>query len=214
MEGIDEQKQDKNIVWIIRLIHDNLKEKPEITEFENSVCRSFYGEFENLRLINDILYRAVETDEGIIRYQYVLPEHQIELVIEHIHCLTFGGHLGLKKTTEKVIYGFYRPKLKVAIEKFVRKCDICQKIKFTQPIRRGELHIIRSSRPNELVTSDIAGPFPKTKNGNRFILVVICSFTKFAEVYAITDTKASTLATKIVDEWICRFGVPEQILTD
>ena len=96
----------------------------------------------------------------------------------------------------------------------MKECDTCQKVKITQPVRKGELHIIRRSRPNELITSDITGPFPLTKNGNLFILVIICAFTKFAEIYAIPNTRAPTVANKIVNEWISRYGVPEQILTD
>ena len=70
----------------------------------------------------------------------------------------------------------------------MKECDTCQKVKITQPVRKGELHIIRRSRPNELITSDITGPFPLTKNGNLFILVKIFAFTKFAEIYAIPKT--------------------------
>ena len=40
------------------------------------------------------------------------------------------------------------------------------------------------------------------------------AFTKYAEVVAIPDKEAPTVATKFFNKWICRYGVPSQIHTD
>ena len=41
-----------------------------------------------------------------------------------------------------------------------------------------------------------------------------CSFTKWAEAYAIPNQRASTCAKVLVKNWICRFGVPDSIHSD
>ena len=56
---------------------------------------------------------------------------------------------------------------------------------------------------------DIVGPLAQTQRGSRFILTVQCSFTKWAEAYAIPNQRASTCAKVLVKNWICRFGVPD-----
>ena len=61
---------------------------------------------------------------------------------------------------------------------------------------------------------DIIGPLPKTKCGNIFVLVIGDYFTKWTEAFAIPDQEAVTVARVVVEEFICRFGVPRQLHTD
>ena len=61
---------------------------------------------------------------------------------------------------------------------------------------------------------DITGPFPESPEGNRYILVVGDYFTKWMEAYALPDQEATTVAKKLVDEFFCRFSVPEQLHSD
>ena len=39
-------------------------------------------------------------------------------------------------------------------------------------------------------------------------------FTKWAEAYAIPDQEATTVSQKLVDEFFCRFSVPQQLHSD
>lgn len=60
---------------------------------------------------------------------------------------------------------------------------------------------------------DILGPLPVTEAGNKYILVSDY-FTKWPEPFPLQDHKAKTIATVLVDEIICRHGVPRSIHTD
>ena len=46
------------------------------------------------------------------------------------------------------------------------------------------------------------------------ILSVQCSFTKWAEVYAVSNQRATTCGKVLVRNWIGRFGVPDSIHSD
>ena len=61
---------------------------------------------------------------------------------------------------------------------------------------------------------DILGPLPLTSRGNKYVLVVSDYFTKWTESYALPNQEASTVAEKLVDEFICRFGVPRELHSD
>ena len=61
---------------------------------------------------------------------------------------------------------------------------------------------------------DILGPLPLTERGNIYILVIGNYFTKWKEAYPIKNMEATTVASILVQEFICRFGVPECIHTD
>ncbi|PIK58186.1 hypothetical protein BSL78_04910 [Apostichopus japonicus] len=61
---------------------------------------------------------------------------------------------------------------------------------------------------------DIMGPLPVSSRGNRYVVVIADYFTKWTEAFAIADMEAETVARVLVEEFICRFGVPEELHTD
>lgn len=68
--------------------------------------------------------------------------------------------------------------------------------------------------PLERISIDILGPVPRTHRGNKYILVVTDYFTRYAEAYSLPNIEAVTVADKLLEEFICRFGLPLQIHTD
>ena len=61
---------------------------------------------------------------------------------------------------------------------------------------------------------DILGPLPTTARNNKYILVVGDYFSKWKEAYPMPNMEATTIANLLVNEFICRFGVPECLHTD
>ena len=53
-----------------------------------------------------------------------------------------------------------------------------------------------------------------TKRGSRNFLVLIDHFTKYIQVIALPDITAETVANRIVNDWCCKFGIPDSILAD
>eukprot|EP00731_Ephydatia_muelleri_P036502 Em0266g5a len=69
-------------------------------------------------------------------------------------------------------------------------------------------------RPLQRVAMDILGPLPETEKGNKYILVIGDYFTKWKEAYPLPNMEAMTVARHLVSEFMCRFGVPEQLHSD
>ncbi|XP_069151887.1 uncharacterized protein [Solanum lycopersicum] len=62
---------------------------------------------------------------------------------------------------------------------------------------------------------DFIGPIePVASNGHRFILVAIDYFTKWKEAASYKSVTKKVLADFVRNNLICRFGVPESIITD
>jgi hypothetical protein len=59
----------------------------------------------------------------------------------------------------------------------------------------------------------ILGPFPRVVGGYRFLYVAIDKFTKWPEATAVTIVNKAP-AVKFLKSIGCRFGVPNQIITD
>ena len=58
------------------------------------------------------------------------------------------------------------------------------------------------------------GSLSVTPRGNQYILVVTDIFTKWIEAFSLVDTTSATLATVLMDEVICRYGVPTHLHSD
>ena len=50
--------------------------------------------------------------------------------------------------------------------------------------------------------------------GNSYVLVAADYFTHWVEAYPIPNQEAVTVATKLVDEFFCRFSPPERLHSD
>ena len=79
---------------------------------------------------------------------------------------------------------------------------------------RAQLQLSLAERPLQRIAMDVVGPLPVTPRGNRYILVVSDYFTKWKEAFPLADMEASSIARVVVNEIICRFGIPDTIHTD
>jgi hypothetical protein len=68
--------------------------------------------------------------------------------------------------------------------------------------------------PFERIAIDVAGPFPRSDQGNRYLLIAMDYFTKWPEAYAIPNQEAATVAEALVTNFFCRFEVPRELHSD
>ncbi|KAK8978799.1 hypothetical protein V6N11_029167 [Hibiscus sabdariffa] len=77
------------------------------------------------------------------------------------------------------------------------------------------LHTMNSPWPFAVWGMDVIGQIhPKASNGHRFILVVIDYFTKWMEASSYANITRATVCKFLKKEIICRYGLPERIITD
>ena len=67
--------------------------------------------------------------------------------------------------------------------------------------------------PMERIANDFMGPLPRTTphNGNapkRYLMVIGDYFTKWTEAIPLENIEAKTVARVLIDNFVCRFGVP------
>ena len=66
----------------------------------------------------------------------------------------------------------------------------------------------------ERVKMDQIGPFLETRQGNKYVLKVLCCFTNWTESYPLKTVPAKAVASIFVNESICRYGLVKEIHTD
>ena len=86
------------------------------------------------------------------------------------------------------------------------KCRVCAARKTVAPHTRAPLHTVQAGFPMQTVAVDILGPLPDSPAGNRYILVAMDYFTRWAEAYPIPNQEAATVAPKLVNEMFLRFS--------
>lgn len=100
------------------------------------------------------------------------------------------------------------------VREYVQKCEICEERKNPPNKKRHFLQKYVVGGPFERIATDIAGPFPTTERGNRYILVVGDYFTKLTEAYPVGNITAETVADVMFRAWIKRYGCPVEVHSD
>ena len=104
--------------------------------------------------------------------QPVLPANLVNGVLEGLHNTLVGGHMGERKTLEKVRARFYWLGQRKEVEQWCRNCNVCLSRKSPSHKARAPMEISQTLRPMQRVAMDILGPLPETLRGNKYILVV------------------------------------------
>ena len=111
-----------------------------------------------------------------------------------MHNSILSGHLGRKKTKEKVLQRYYWYQVREDVNLWVSQCDVCEANKPPVFKPRAPLGSMPVGTPLDRLSTDLTGPFPRTPRGNRYILVVTDQFSKWVEIIAIPDQTAETTA--------------------
>nr|CAD2206442.1 unnamed protein product [Meloidogyne enterolobii] len=127
-----------------------------------------------------------------------------------------GGHLGEKRTLEKIKRLMFWNKMSEDVSEFVRKCDQCQRRKIIGLHQSKEpiTPIEPARRPFQRIHVDLMGPVPKAKSGYKYVLMVVDSFSKMMIPIPLREQQAETVMNAIITHVITKFGVPETIVSD
>jgi Integrase core domain len=61
---------------------------------------------------------------------------------------------------------------------------------------------------------DILGPLPKSKHGNRFLLVITDRYSKMTQTVPLTAITALSVARAFCEQWVYVYGAPVTLLTE
>lgn len=146
------------------------------------------------------------------RYLLCLPKTQQLRVLEEYHAGKFGGHMGIRRTFEKIQERYYWPKMYSQVKRYVKGCDLCQRMKSAKTLY-GLLQPVEASTPFHTVGLDIVGPFQSSRR-YKYVVVAIDYLTKYIEAKPVTNIEASTIQSFIENRLVLKHGCPLSIITD
>ena len=177
--------------------------------------KSLWSQWQRLDMKGGVLYWRWESPGGKnLRWQVVLPSPLRKQVFSELHDSKLAGHMGVRRTLERLRLRCYWPRMHVQVERWCKMCRVCAARKNPPRSPRAPLQVCNVGAPMERVEMNIPGPLPVSNRGNKYILVVGDYFSKWTEGYAIPNQEAATVAIVFVEEFVCRYGVPLQVHTD
>lgn len=88
--------------------------------------------------------------------------------------------------------------------------DSCQRCKYANQISYGSRKNINTSRPKEQLSVDLCGPLPKSKYEGRYIFVIMSTYLKFGQIYALPRATTTSII-KTINKYILKFGKIDRI---
>lgn len=210
------QMADENIGPIFRAREAGETRLPWIQVSSGKAeLKSLWATWDRLLIIDGVLYRRRAGDEKQgLELQIVVPAALRPQVMKHHHDIPTAGHLSAEKTLDKMKFQFFWPSMKESVHSYCLNCDLCTARKTPKGQTHAPLGQYLVGEPMERIALDILGPLPLTEQNNKYVLVVVDLFTKWTEAYPLPDQEARTIVTVFVNEFICRYGTPLQIITD
>lgn len=176
----------------------------KIVEIRNNLEKKSDKHFE---LREGLVYRK---DKG--RLLFYVPKAMESNVIRSCH--DDMAHIGLEKVVENIRRIYWFPDMKLKVRDYIFNCLKCIEYSPITGKREGYLHNIpKGDRPFLTVHVDHLGPLEKTKNSNKFILVVIDSFSKFVKCYPSKTTKTEEVVLHLKN-YFRTYSKPKRLVSD
>ena len=136
--------------------------------------------------------------------------------VHEIHEGVYGTHVSEHIMARQIMRaGYYWMTLENDCINYVRKYHKCQIYADKIHIPLTSLNVMVSPWPFSMWGMDEIRPItPKASNGHHFIFVVIDYFTKWVETVSYASVTKSVVARFIKREIICRYGLPNRIISD
>lgn len=180
------------------------------TETQNLISMVVAGELDENRYIlhNNLLYYKIHPNEP----KLYVPKSSRYNLLKLYH--DENCHIGFHKTLEKLREHFWFPRMVSFVQKYLRHCLICIERKNHSGPNQGLLHPIdKTPIPFHTIHLDCTGPFTRTSEGYKYILLMLDGFTKFCILKPLKTLNSQELVP-LIRETITLFGTPSKVITD
>ena len=201
------QENDRVISRVLYYIEKGKKPTTAELSSEKPNVRRLLYDWSKLSIAeNGTLQRVTNSN-----IQIVLPNTYHRLAIRELH--EKMGHLGVERVLDLMRQRFFWPGMQKDITFFIKNVCSCLKQKRPTVNHRAPMKPIVTTFPFEMISIDFLH-LEKSSGGYEYILVIMDHFTRFAQAYATRNKSGKTVADKLYNDFILRFGFPGKIHHD
>ena len=155
--------------------------------------------------------------QGILLYKkrVYIPKTLKDKVLQFVHSSSLAGHAGYDKTIHRARKNFFWPGMKSNVKRFIRECDICQRVKSENVSPTGLLQPLPiPEMPWLSISMDFIEGLPLSQ-GYSIIWVVMDRLTKYAHFIALKHPYTTEkLAHTFMNQLFKLHGIPHTIISD
>ncbi|KAL6743631.1 hypothetical protein Aduo_016651 [Ancylostoma duodenale] len=134
----------------------------------------------------------------------VVPKSKRRELFDEAHAGSLAGHFNARKLTRQLKRIVYWEGMQQDISKWCKECKNCflanNKTRKIPPLKPFTV-----TKPFEVIGVDVL-EMGRTRNGNRYLVVVVDHFSKWLEAYPVETKSAENIAKGIFKRWICEGG--------
>jgi transposase InsO family protein len=143
-----------------------------------------------------------------------IPKSLRERAMNLAHYPKLASHPGSTRMYRTMRRDVFWPSISWDVQEFVGRCSSCARKRLSTQRKTTYLKLFPPSAPFEFVAMDILGPLSETKDGNRFLLVIVDRFSKLTRTVPLKTITAEEVSKAFVNEWFCVYGAPVVLLSD
>ena len=200
------QKEDSHISNLIAYLR--LGEFP--IGCTSTLKRMIERESVKFEVLKGVLFRKRNEKRSVV----VIPGCLKDLMLREFHESLEGMHYGIHKCVENLLEVCWWPKLRQDVIDYIEACESCATVKDPQRRTKVPLKSQHADYPMQTISVDVAGPLVESERGNKYLLCFVDHFTRYVDMFAIPNQTAETVARIFVEEYITRYGVCENLLSD
>ena len=209
----DKQREDPDLILAVNWVFNETVPTQAELAMSSTVARFYWSNRNLLSEKNEIIYyRWIEDTSS--RDLIIVPRALKEVVLSGCHDEITAGHFSSRKTLSRIRQNYFWKNMSQDCSLYVHSCVNCSTQKKANLTARAPLINYQAGNPLDRVHIDILGPFPISRSGNRYVLMLIDQFTRWLEAYPLPDQTAEQVARVVVDQFIARFGSPLYIYSD
>ena len=172
-----------------------------------------------LELAGDLLVRREKSrtrssDSGEDIIQIVVPEKLIPIALKVVHDSMGSDHMGVERTYQEARRKYFWKGMYRDIQAYVKNCDVCNRYKPSSSLSSRIATYPLPSKPFQRVHIDLLCNFSESGTGHKHLLVIIDELTRFTEMFPVRNKTAEEVAVVFFNNFICRHGVPEVLVSD
>jgi transposase InsO family protein len=205
--GVDDSMLDKVGSFVVKGLVTRLKKGYAAVKRD----RQRKPDLDNLKADDQGLYWTKDDKLWVPDFEHLRTD-----CIEAVHSHPYAGHYGVRRTLQLLSRHFRWTGMHASVERFVRQCDSCQRIKAPRQKQFGKLHPLDiPERRWQSVSLDLITDLPLTARGHNTIVVFVDRLSKMVHIEAATKNLTSEGLAELFESRVIRYhGVPQTLISD